>query len=890
MAITNTVSVNLEMDSPNNLVLIHAVQGEYYSRQVTANLYNNGSRYTIPNEAIALIRYRKPDASIGFYDFDAAGNRIVTIPSDGTYANKQVIFTIAPEMCDTPGRVFAHIDLYSKTSGNRLSAFYFELEVEKAATDSEIYKEANVGGVQDLIKEIIGSVYTPSDPLQPQEGAIIDNTLSIPGAVGDAKAMGDVVLVQDDEPDTEEQPTNKLWIDSDSLEEGIEVPDMADIVSDFDSTKTYSYGDYVNYEGHIYKYIDDTASSGSWDNSKWEQSVICDDISDNYRGIHLLFKDELIDYSAMETTHWSITAAGKWSESVRQLSVIFELQNIKSVHVTGVSQSTAVIAFLKTYNPVYNEHADFSENYPNRITLSNGDIYQCNIENDMNYMFVLLQNTSGVNVAPNIVETCINTDKTLNQPNIPADAFSTGYLLTAMQEDIVHNFDLDEQNGFVIVASDTWRNQNVQGGTASRSKIFKIQKNTTRLTVSSPQSNAGPTVCACLKHFDPVDYNSTVSDYSTGWIRTYIPQGESKTFDLSDDCNYFYATQLNTSGENILPEVVEHRVKNIFLENNYLTSIDSESQDETDMHDRTAEIELLLSRYGECKLSKGIFYVTGINMPENTRLIGSGNGTVIKLLDSIVSGSAIKINSKCSVSDLMVKGSYSSSLTPATQGDRYGIEWTGNTLLPSSIENVQILGFTGAGIYLHDTTQNTYRNLQVCNCFIHRNYIGIYIRKNSEFNNFVNCTIYANTIGYYNRGGNNKLSNCGIDANKTGILIDIIEGSNSGHGSIIGCTINHSDSNTGYGLIIDGSGRMLISGCNFYYSKIKLKDTNGNIISGCGFGNSANWEIINGECSLFSGCIVKDWDTNTIVSITNNNAIKIINCYDRQGNIYNPII
>lgn len=282
MAITNSVTVNLEMDSPNNLVLIHAVQGEYYSRQVTANLYNNGSRYMIPTEAIALIRYRKPDASVGFYDFDPAGNRIVTIPTTGTYANKRVIFTIAPEMCDTPGRVFAHIDLYSKSSGNRLSAFYFELEVEKAATDPEIYKEANVGGVQDLLKEVIGSVYTPSET--PQEGAIIDNTLSIPGAVGDAKAMGDVVLIQDTQPG-EEAPTNKIWIDSDSYEEGKEVPEMDDIVSEFSTIKTYSAGDYVNYQGHFYRYIGETDYSGEWNDDIWERIVLCDEIT---RLFHLI--------------------------------------------------------------------------------------------------------------------------------------------------------------------------------------------------------------------------------------------------------------------------------------------------------------------------------------------------------------------------------------------------------------------------------------------------------------------------------------------------------------------------------------------------------------------------------------------------------------------------
>ena len=360
MAITASVTINLEMDRPNDLVLIHAVQGEYYSRQVTANLKQSGVAYTIPSEAIALIRYRKPDGKVGFYDYDPAGNRIVTIIN----SNHSVQFTIADTMCDVPGRVFAHIDLYSKTSGNRLSAFYFYVDVEKAATDPEIVREANVTGVHDLLEEIIGSVYTPS--ATPQEGAIIDNTLSIPGAVGDAKAMGDVILIQDEEPDSEEQPTNKIWIDSDSLEEGIEVPDMDDIVNAFSTSITYKYGDYTNYDGHIYKYIAETASSGAWDNSKWELAIVCDDISELKIQINSL---ECVPLDAYPLTNGNLGSTGTWNNmggSYKHYAIPVASGDV----VTFTADDSIYYGVLKTYNPVNGGTIDYSSasGFDNRLS------------------------------------------------------------------------------------------------------------------------------------------------------------------------------------------------------------------------------------------------------------------------------------------------------------------------------------------------------------------------------------------------------------------------------------------------------------------------------------------------------------------------------------------
>lgn len=215
-------------------------------------------------------------------------------------------------------------------------------------------------------------------------------------------------------------------------------------------------------------------------------------------------------------------------------------------------------------------------------------------------------------------------------------------------------------------------------------------------------------------------------------------------------------------------------------------------------------------------------------------------------------------------------------------GSRNGIVWKTPDKCTSTINNCVIERFNGAGILAKDTSTPVDNNLIISNCFIRNNNAGIYIQRNSEFIKICNSTIVHNWYGVLNRGGNNNISNCGLDANIVGVQVDADEGANNGHGTITGCSINHSDSNNGYGLIIKNTGREVISNCNFYYSKIRLDHTNGNVITGCGFGSRTGWEIIGGNCNIFNGCMVRS-ATDTPITIENNTSTKIINCFTRNG-------
>jgi len=261
---------------------------------------------------------------------------------------------------------------------------------------------------------------------------------------------------------------------------------------------------------------------------------------------------------------------------------------------------------------------------------------------------------------------------------------------------------------------------------------------------------------------------------------------------------------------------------------------------------------------------------------------GTGQYDYIYIADTVYS---VRLCSGSSLSDSSGHTAEWSNISIIAENSRCGIEWSGGSVQHGTIHNCRIKRFSCAGIVAFDTGTPVDHNLAVSDCFIENCNVGIYLRRNSEFNKITNCTLTNNYYGYLNRGGNNDISNSGVDGNVVNMQIDEYEGWNNGHGTISNCSMNHANGNAGYGLIIKNTGRMLVSNCNLYYAKIRLKSTNGNVITGCGFGQSTAWEISNGDCNIFNGCMVKSW-ADTTVTITNNTVTQIINCFSRAGVAY----
>ena len=228
-----------------------------------------------------------------------------------------------------------------------------------------------------------------------------------------------------------------------------------------------------------------------------------------------------------------------------------------------------------------------------------------------------------------------------------------------------------------------------------------------------------------------------------------------------------------------------------------------------------------------------------------------------------------------------VESTWSSLRMTAVDPQRSGIGWIGDSCQYGVVTGCRIARFTYAGILMLDTGTPTDHSLAVSNCNVWNCGCGYMMQRNAEFNKISNSSATWCYYGLLNRGGNNKVDNCGLDRNTVNIQIDNDQGENGGHGSISNCTVNHAGSNEGYGMIIRGIGRMLVTNCNFYYADIRLENTDGNVISNCGFGRDSEIEISGGECNILIGCMMRA-TANTITAY-NNTKTKVVSCWTLGG-------
>lgn len=598
-----------------------------------------------------------------------------------------------------------------------------------------------------------------------------------------------------------------------------------------------------------------------------------------------LFAESAVASADLTALSRSINPSSKWTILGGATAGYIAIpSNAEKIVITPKSGVTNAWAFLNSIGtPTTGEKPDFSSSYPARISDNTSTPHTYVVEPDMHFIYFLQTNTNSVDVFPASVsiQTIQLIDDTLSIPGKAADAKTTGDAISAVSAavpEVVGTFDsnnlaAESLSGHGITPANVWSWGNVQ-----RSFICRIPDTVKFIKVTPIYDGTVIAFLASAPEAHP-DVGSSIDLSAEYPSRIMLNVGDEVEYQIRGTMRYFFALTRTSADNAIGPEIT------FTASSTRLPSVDEELADETAATDRKNEVYAMLTAFGKCELGKGVFYTdANLVVPDGAVLCGSGKGTTVKLLASVESGSAIKMGPYATVRDMAIKGADTDQNGNETEGSRNGIEWTGETQAYGTVDNCRIVNFSGAGIYLHDTTQKTYRGLSIISCNIRGCYVGIDIRKDSEFNKIANCIMTGNNIGYRNRGGNNNITNCGLDANKTGILVDNAAGTNNGHGFISNCSIDHSDSNTGYGLIIKGTGRMVVCNCNMYFSKLRLENTNGNVITGCGFGRSAGWEIEGGECSLINGCMVRGWDSeNSPVTITNNTAVKIVNCFDRNG-------
>ena len=375
-------------------------------------------------------------------------------------------------------------------------------------------------------------------------------------------------------------------------------------------------------------------------------------------------------------------------------------------------------------------------------------------------------------------------------------------------------------------------------------------------------------------------YQRMMGSPSTGWLRW---------FEISAGSGGGGTTIENTYNITTSPTITTDA-------NGWLQSVDTNTSSETGKTDMTGPIMSMLSSTGYCHLGPGIFYVSGnIDMPDGSELCGCGDKTIIRLLQSVQDGYCVKIKSNCLIKDVCFSGSYS-TITPTTEGARTAIRFSANsdgstdgaTAYGSDhckIDNVWIRNFSGSGILCHNTTQNYAKGLYASNLYVFNCYIGIDIDYLSEFNKFVNTCIAWCNYGCVNNGGNNTFSACTFHARSIGFRVDGTK-PNSAHGIITGCTFAHIGSNAGVAIEIDSSTNgFVIDGCQIWYNSLNFVSSYGIVVSNCEFGRGttgagATITINGGGTVLFNGCMfMNDSTYPPDITITNNSKVRFNGCY-----------
>lgn len=310
-----------------------------------------------------------------------------------------------------------------------------------------------------------------------------------------------------------------------------------------------------------------------------------------------------------------------------------------------------------------------------------------------------------------------------------------------------------------------------------------------------------------------------------------------------------------------------------------------------DTRDRSGEIEAILEEKGCCILGIGDFFVSGVNMPAKSTLMGLGERSVLVLSPEVEEGTALKMGTYCRVENLSIAGSLEDLGRPAAVGTRHGLGFVGDcnpkTRLPQIkygiAANLHIYNFSGGGVICNATGFSCDSSLTATGLRIHSCGVGIHIPYFSEYHKFTGALCTRNIYGCINNGGNNVFTACSFDGNKIGFLIDNSDkkACNNSHGTAVACTFNHSDSNKGIGIqVLGASHGYVFSACQLFFSQIVVEDSLGVQFVDFNCGKDEKITVRGGGMVRFSGC---SFSKPPVVTVEDNPFVRWENCYDRHG-------
>ena len=479
------------------------------------------------------------------------------------------------------------------------------------------------------------------------------------------------------------------------------------------------------------------------------------------------------------------------------------------------------------------------------------------------------------------------TDTSLSTPNLPADAKTVGDALNSLTGNLSS---VDTALSKRIYAKDA--SAYVTNNTIALSDIvedgFYIINNAWTIT-DAPSGLAVQALT--VEHFSTTGANRFVKQTVESMTHPEYPR-----YHRFSNVSGVWSDWVDDTSDNITNEYTFNsygNTYNVTANPSITTDTNSFLAAAGDTADVTASIVAMLTQNGVCRLGVGDFYVSGIDMPTGSMLIGSGAQTRVILNGS---GSyAVKLSDSNKVSDMSIVGSVT-EITPASPiGTRHGVLFCGNYTQTQStaqqpcydtLDSLWITDFSGGGITCYDTGYGSRSFLSADNINIIRCGAGINVSYWSEFHRFTNVRTNLCYYGCINNGGNNNFVNCNFSSCKVGFLMDNASGQspNNSHGSVVGCTICHSDNSAAGGAgikILNCNNGYIFTGCQIFDSKIEIRDTAGVVISDCNFGASnCDIAVSGGGLVLFANNVHQG---TPAITVQNNNLVKFANCYNRTS-------
>ena len=181
MIVTNKIKMDLTNRSLTPTVDV--MQDDQMSRNLEISLYSGFEPFVLPENCVALVRYKKADGNSGVYD---------ALP-DGTPAwsiNENVVtITLAPQVCNVVGKVSLTVVLFS--AGYQLSSFVIDLYVRGGSVGNfESSQYINVSNFLPQAKDAVAGQFLKVDAVGENGNVISVSTAEMTGA---GKGIGLIV-------------------------------------------------------------------------------------------------------------------------------------------------------------------------------------------------------------------------------------------------------------------------------------------------------------------------------------------------------------------------------------------------------------------------------------------------------------------------------------------------------------------------------------------------------------------------------------------------------------------------------------------------------------------------------------------------------------------------